>query len=135
MSLIMIVEDEPAVRQTMGDWLASENYEVALAGSVAEAKAWFAAAGQPPDAALIDIKLPDGNGFALADILATDHGFDRVIFVTAFFWEEETRRELAKRGQPYFEKPLKFHQQVLPFLKRFIAKKEPQAKWPRPATS
>ncbi len=125
MSLILIVEDEPAVRQIIGDWLASEGYQVALAPDVEQARAWFAAAPQPPDAALLDIKLPDGNGFMLADFLAEDHGFDRVIFITAFFWEEETRRELVKRGQPYFEKPLKFHQQVLPFLRRFIEKKEP----------
>jgi DNA-binding response OmpR family regulator len=120
----MIVEDEPAVRQTIGDWLASEGYQVAAAGSVGEARAWFSSAASLPDAALIDIKLPDGNGFELADFLETDHGFNRVIFVTAFFWEEETRRELVQRGKPYFEKPLKFHKQVLPFLKRFIEKKE-----------
>ena len=124
MSLILIVEDEPAVLQTIGDWLASEGYEVALATDVAGARAWFASAPQPPGAALLDIKLPDGNGFMLADFLAEDHGFDRVIFMTAFFWEEETRRELAERGQPYFEKPLKFHQQVLPFLRRYLEKKE-----------
>jgi DNA-binding response OmpR family regulator len=124
MSLIFIVEDEPAVRQTIGDWLDSEGYEVAMAADVTQARAWFASAPQMPDAALMDIKLPDGNGFMLADFLAKDHGFDRVIFVTAFFWEEETRRELVNRGKPYFEKPLKFREQVLPFLRRFIEKKE-----------
>ncbi len=124
MSLILIVDDEPAVLRTMGDWLASEGYEVAMAASVAEARSWFASAYKPPDAALVDIKLPDGNGFGLADNLYADHGFDRVIFVTAFFWEEETRRELVQRGKPYFEKPLKFHKQVLPFLRRFLNTKE-----------
>jgi DNA-binding response OmpR family regulator len=124
MSLILIVEDEIAVRQTVGDWLSSEGYQVATAGSVGEARSWFAAAPQKPDAALIDIKLPDGNGFGLADFLSEDHGFDRVIFLTAFFWEEETRRELVQRGKPYFEKPLKFHKQVLPFLRRFLDAKE-----------
>jgi DNA-binding response OmpR family regulator len=124
MSLIFIVDDEPAVRQTIGDWLVSEGYEVAMAPDVTQARAWFASAPKMPDAALVDIKLPDGNGFMLADFLAKDHGFDRVIFVTAFFWEEETRRELVNRGKPYFEKPLKFRKQVLPFLRRFIEKKE-----------
>lgn len=124
MSLVFLVEDEPAVRQTIGDWLDSEGYEVATAPDVTQARAWFASAPKMPDAALVDIKLPDGNGFMLADFLAKDHGFDRVIFVTAFFWEEETRRELVNRGKPYFEKPLKFREQVLPFLRRFIEKKE-----------
>lgn len=124
MSLILVVEDEAAVRQTIGDWLSSEGYEVALAADVSEARAWFASTPQQPDAALIDIKLPDGNGFMLADFLHKDHGFNRVIFVTAFFWEEETRHELVNRGKPYFEKPLKFHEQVLPYLRRFIEEKE-----------
>lgn len=122
MSLILLVDDEPGVLQTIGDWLGGEGYEVATAGSAEEAMAWFRQTDHFPDAALIDVKLSGANGFELADWLAQDFDFREVIFVTAFFWEEETRRELVARRTPYFEKPLKFTREVLPFLKRYLAK-------------
>jgi len=126
MSLILVVEDEPGVRRTMADWLASDGYQVATAADVGQTVAFFQA-GRRPDVALVDIKLPDGDGFALADRLREEFAFERVIYVTAFFWEEETRRELAARGQPYFEKPLKFHREVLPFLRRYLGRGETEA--------
>lgn len=121
MTSVLVVEDEPGVRQTIVDWLRSEEYLVLEAGSRAEALAVFAQAQPRPAAALVDIKLPDGSGFDLADALSQGFGYQKVIFVTAFFWEDETRRQLTRRGNPYFEKPLKFQDQVLPFLKRFLA--------------
>ncbi|MCB2226851.1 MAG: response regulator [Desulfarculaceae bacterium] len=122
MSLILVVDDEPGVLQTISDWLGGEGYEVATAGSAEEAMAWFRQTDRVPDAALVDIKLTGANGFELADWLAKDFDFHEVIFLTAFFWEEETRRELVARRTPYFEKPLKFTREVLPFLERFLAK-------------
>ncbi|MCB2187517.1 MAG: response regulator [Deltaproteobacteria bacterium] len=120
MSLILVVDDEPGVRQTVRDWLLSEGYRVETANGVGDTIAWFRKAVRPPDALLLDIKLADGSGFQLADRLHKDYGFDKVIFMTAFFWEEETRRELGRRERPYFEKPLKFQKEVMPFLQRFL---------------
>ncbi|MCB2191826.1 MAG: response regulator [Deltaproteobacteria bacterium] len=124
MNLILIVDDEPGVLQTFGDWLESDGYEVASAGSAEEAMAWFRQTNRFPDAALLDIKLPGANGFELADWLFKDFDFDDVIFLTAFFWEEETRQELVNRRRPYFEKPLKFTREVLPFLRRYIGENQ-----------
>lgn len=121
MSLILVVDDEPGVLQTIGDWLEQEGYEVAGAGTAEEAMAWFRQTDRLPDAVLVDIKLPGANGFELADWLAKDFDFHDIIYVTAFFWEEETRQELVARRSPYFEKPLKFTREVLPFLKRYLA--------------
>lgn len=120
MSRIVVVEDEPAVRQIICEWLTGEGYEVEGFATAEKALDWFAETPLMPDAALLDIKLPGMNGFALADRLAVDHHFDRVIFITAFFWEEETRAQMAARRKPYFEKPLKFQVEVLPFLERYL---------------
>lgn len=124
MSLILVVDDEPGVLRTVADWLASDGYQVATAANLAQALAFFRESQRRPDVALVDIKLPDGTGFDLADQLAQKFDFDRVIYITAFFWEEETRGELSKRGLPYFEKPLKFHQEILPFLHRYLGKEK-----------
>ena len=124
MSLILVVDDEPGVRLTIREWLESEGFAVETTGGLAETMAWFARADEPPDAMLLDIKLSDGNGFDLADRLKAEHGFDRVIYITAFFWEDETRGQLSDRGDPYFEKPLKFADQVIPFLRRYLVEKK-----------
>ncbi|MFH2126435.1 MAG: hypothetical protein ABIK12_07945, partial [Pseudomonadota bacterium] len=58
------------------------------------------------------------------DWLSKDFDFDDVIFLTSFFWEEETRQELVARRRPYFEKPLKFTHEVLPFLRRYISENQ-----------
>ncbi len=121
MSLILVVDDEPGVLQAMGEWLQEDGHEVATAGTAEEAMAWFRQTERMPDVAILDIKLPGANGFELADWLANDFDFREVIYVTAFFWEEETRRELMARRRPYFEKPFKFTREVLPFLKRYLA--------------
>ena len=118
--LLLIVDDEPGVLRIVGEWLKSDGYEVAAAGNAEEAMAWFRQTNRRPDAALLDIKLPGANGFELADWLAKDFNFKDVIFLTAFFWEDETRQELVARQRPYFEKPLNFTNEVLPFLRSYL---------------
>jgi len=110
MSLILVVEDESSVARTIEEWLQLEGHQVVVAGS--------------GEAALLDIKLPGINGFSVADRLKGEFGFNRVIFVSAFFWEEETRQELATRAQPFFQKPLKFQAELLPFLREYLTVKE-----------
>lgn len=121
MSRILVVEDESGVRRTIVDWLQAGGYQTLEAADAAAGLAVFAEADPKPDVALVDIKLPGENGFWLCDQLSRRHGFERVIFITAFFWEEETRLQLAARDKPYFEKPLKFQEIVLPFLRDYLA--------------
>jgi hypothetical protein len=60
--------------------------------------------------------------FDLADILEQDFKFYDHVFMTAFFWEERTLEKLLERGKPYFEKPLKLEEEVLPFLEEYFGK-------------
>ena len=60
---ILIVDDEPNIRRSLAMILEHEGYSVLLAGSIAEAQRM--ADGQrtgQPDALLLDVRLPDGNG-------------------------------------------------------------------------
>ncbi|MBW1713054.1 MAG: response regulator [Deltaproteobacteria bacterium] len=124
MSLILVVEDESSVARTIEEWLQLEGHQVVVAGSGEAAMDWFRTTQLRPEAALLDIKLPGINGFSVADRLKGEFGFNRVIFVSAFFWEEETRQELATRAQPFFQKPLKFQAELLPFLREYLTVKE-----------
>jgi len=61
---ILIVDDDAALRETLGDFLAVEGYAIRQAGSVAEARAQLERAA--PDLLLLDINMPGGDGLTLA---------------------------------------------------------------------
>ena len=60
---VLIVDDEAAVRLPLERYFAGHGFEVTTATSVASALEAFRAS--PPDVALLDFALPDGNGLDL----------------------------------------------------------------------
>jgi CheY-like chemotaxis protein len=65
--LVLVVDDNPAFRDLARRVLVSWGHDVIEAGSVAEAL--VRAAEQRPGTALVDIGLPDGDGFDLTEQL------------------------------------------------------------------
>ncbi|MCB9707100.1 MAG: response regulator [Myxococcales bacterium] len=64
---LLLLEDDAAYAQALSETLADRGYAVRLASTTAEATA--AVDASRPDAALLDVFLPDGNGAALARTL------------------------------------------------------------------
>ena len=62
---ILIVEDEPSLREIMYRALVQEHYVVETAATYADADAKVA--GYSYDCILLDIMLPDGNGLRLLE--------------------------------------------------------------------
>ncbi len=97
---IILIEDDPGVRQTLVDILEHRGYEVAAVGSVADA----------PDAgghglALVDIKLPDGSGVDVAkDLRAAQPDLD-VVFLTAAASLETAIDAVELGAVRYLQKP------------------------------
>src|SRR5262249_53683868 len=60
---VLVVEDEPSIADVLAIALRSRRFEVMGAGSVREGLAL--AERTRPDAALLDVMLPDGDGRAL----------------------------------------------------------------------
>ena len=62
---VLIVDDDPAFRRTIAAVLTARGYEIAgEAGSLSEAR--LALARLDPDAVLLDVNLPDGDGITFA---------------------------------------------------------------------
>ena len=57
---ILVVDDEPAILRFLRPALEANDYEVATAGTVAEAMKPIA--GEKPDVVVLDLGLPDGDG-------------------------------------------------------------------------
>lgn len=67
MKKILIVEDDRLLNKTLAYNLALEGYEIAAAGNVREARGLIGSGEY--DLALLDINLPDGNGYRLCELI------------------------------------------------------------------
>ena len=78
---ILLADDDPGIREMLGRVLESEQYEVVLAGTGREAVAKFAA--HLPDLILLDLNIPDLDGWEAIDRITRTHPFASVIVITA----------------------------------------------------
>jgi DNA-binding response OmpR family regulator len=121
---ILIVDDEETMLFLVSEVLKRKGYDVLTANGVSSGLELFKSHRNKIDLVMIDIRLGKESGFDLADVLEKDFKFHRHVFLTAFFWEEKTLEQLLARGKPYFEKPLKFDTEVLPFLRKYFHKEQ-----------
>ena len=102
---ILIVEDEPSLREIMQRALLQERYVVETAATFAEADAKIA--GYSYDCILLDIMLPDGNGLRLLERLKELNKRENVIIISARDSIEDKVLGLERGADDYLPKP--FH--------------------------
>ena len=78
---ILIIEDEPSLREIMQRALVQERYVVETASTYSEADAKIAAYSY--DCILLDIMLPDGNGLQLLKHLKESRKRENIIIISA----------------------------------------------------
>lgn len=101
---ILIVDDEPVNTQLV--WkLLDDEYDVVAAMTGREALEM--AAAQRPDLILLDVMLPDMNGFELCERLRVDPLTDTIpiIFITTLDSAEDRVRGFQAGGVDYITKP------------------------------
>ena len=92
---ILVVDDEKTLRYALQEGLSEEGYRVETAGDVAEA--WEHLAREEYHLALLDQKLPDGNGLDLLKEIRSRHPEMQVVIMTAF-GKFENAVEATKAG-------------------------------------
>ena len=102
MQNILLLEDDYELNQTLCYALRKDNYHVETAFSVKEAKEAFA--GSAPDLLLLDVNLPDGEGFAFCR-WAKERKALPVIFLTARDLEEDALKGYDLGAEDYVTKP------------------------------
>ena len=78
---VLVVDDEATIRELLSGSLRFAGFEVVTAASGAEAVR--AAARSRPDLILLDVMMPDGDGFEVAGRLRGHPGGIPVVFLTA----------------------------------------------------
>lgn len=100
---ILLVDDEPALRRMVGGFLTKAGFQnVVYAGSCLEAEA--ACRREAPHLILLDVMLPDGDGFLLFDRLHRETAAP-VIFLSAREEDESRLRGLGLGADDYITKP------------------------------
>lgn len=102
---VLLVEDDKAIVAALGDLLRGEGYEVACASTQDEALAALDAACF--DLALLDVGLPQGNGFAVCAAARTAAPGMPIIFLTASDDEYSTVAGLEMGAVDYVAKPFR----------------------------
>ena len=122
---ILVVDDEPALRMMVQEILTQAGYAVCLAGSCREALTQRAQVH--PDAILLDVMLPDGDGFSLLGQLR-QQGDVPVLFLSARDEDEARLRGLGLGADDYIAKPFLPQELVLRIaavLRRCYAEESP----------
>ena len=103
-SRVLVVDDEPLVRWAIAQTLSDLDYEVGEAGDAASARRAILDGSQPPDLALLDLRLPDSDDLGLAFFIRT-HAPDTTIVLMTAFGTPEILAQAAGFGIPVLNKP------------------------------
>ncbi len=100
---LLIVDDEPIVRDSLGKWFREEGYEIGTAESANEALTRLAE--HPWDLALVDIKMPGTDGIELQRRLHEINPELTVIIMTGYASVETAVEALKNGAYDYITKP------------------------------
>ncbi|HCY61596.1 MAG TPA: two-component system response regulator [Oxalobacteraceae bacterium] len=104
-SKILIVDDEPNIVLSLEFLMLQSGYEVAIASNGAEALEKME--NFQPDLVLLDVMLPQINGFELCQKIRDNSAWDRVkvMMLSAKGRESEVSKGLALGADAYVTKP------------------------------
>ena len=100
---ILIVDDEPDVREVLEEYFATHGYAALVAQGASEARA--IAAAQPVDLALIDINMPGEDGLSLARHLRERYARIAVVMLTSASTVVDRIVGLEMGADDYIPKP------------------------------
>jgi CheY-like chemotaxis protein len=73
MKLVLVVDDDPAIREVIGEMLREEGFGVSFAHS--GRTTWEQLHAERPDLVILDVKIPDGDGHEMLDAMQAQREF------------------------------------------------------------
>lgn len=104
MTKILLVEDDGQIASYLGELLRAEGFDTQIAGSKKEASECLLI--QAFDLVLLDVSLPDGNGFSICAEIKKEYEIP-VIFLTASGDEYSVVAGLDMGADDYIAKPFR----------------------------
>ena len=118
---ILSVEDNPDNRMLVRRILMSEGYDLLEATNAAEALELLKTT--KPDLILMDINMPDMDGYTLTAKIKTTQGFERIpiLALTANVMRGDKEKTLEAGCDGYIQKPIDFDE-LIREVERFLAR-------------
>lgn len=118
---ILYVEDNPDNRMLVRRILMSEGYDLLEATNATEALELLKTA--KPDLILMDINMPDMDGYTLTAKIKTKSGFERIpiLALTANVMRGDKEKTLEAGCDGYIQKPIDFDE-LIREVERFLAR-------------
>ena len=104
LSRVLVVDDDPGIRETMNDILTLEGFDVTVAPDGASAIALCRKEGF--DVALLDIRMPGMDGVETLKALKAIAPDLRAVMITGFEAGDLARRAMDAGAEAVFHKPL-----------------------------
>ena len=104
MSKILVIDDDRSIRETLELYLTEEGYEVVTAATGTEGLNRFVETS--PDVVILDIRLPDVDGFTVLEDLREDEENVKVIMITAHHDMDSTISAMKGGAFDYIHKPV-----------------------------
>jgi DNA-binding response OmpR family regulator len=126
--IVLLVEDEPALAEIVNESLQSRGFIVTHAPTAALAfKHYYSA---KPDIIILDVMLPDGDGFDIASTIRATDIETPILFLTSRSRPEDVVNGFEKGGNDYLKKPFSLAELIVrmqSLLKKngLLIKKEP----------
>lgn len=105
---VLIVEDDANLRLALEDNLRDEGYDVRVAATVKAAREALSAAA--PDVVVLDLMLPDGDGYSLCRELRAQSLTSRVLMLTARTLEDDLVKGFEAGADDYLAKPYRLRE-------------------------
>ncbi|MCE5283214.1 MAG: sigma-54 dependent transcriptional regulator [Deltaproteobacteria bacterium] len=101
---ILVIDDDRSICETLDLYLTEEGYEVFTASTGTEGLNRYVE--HSPDVIVLDIRLPDVDGFAVLDDLREEDENVKVIMITAHHDMESTINAMKSGAFDYIHKPI-----------------------------
>ena len=119
--LILLADDDESIRKTVARVLESEGHEVVTAASGREAIGKFL--GNSPDLMLLDLNMPDKDGWEALEVITQFAPFLPVVVISAR--SNQYKRAVQAGVDALMEKPLDLHV-LLRTISELLAQSEAQ---------
>jgi PAS domain S-box-containing protein len=102
---VLLLEDDPELRERTGRALVESGYQVTTCGTVAEARQRLAQSALPVQLLLCDVRLPDGRGTELVFAVRGQRPTVPVVLLTGLVDDHPDWERVRREGLPVLHKP------------------------------